>query len=183
MEYYIIYAVLSGILVDVLLVRYLNLNKYPYTVILSIIAMLTLTKTFDDLMIIKGFLFAEILIFTAYVDLKTKTIPDIVHILIIAVSLINPHLYQLAGLLIVPVPFLIPALLKGNSIGGGDIKMMGGIGFFLGVKKGFLASIIGLIFAIAVNEVYYKLKQKDRSISFPLAPYLGLGGFLSFLLQ
>lgn len=182
---YIIYTVVSGILIDILLIRYLNLNNYPYTVILSIIAILTLTNTFDNsVMIIKGLLFAEILVFTGYVDIKTKTIPDIVHILIITVSLINSHLYQsIVGLILVPLPFLIPALLKGNSIGGGDLKLMAVIGLLLGVKNGLIAGVIGLTLAVAVNGVYYKLKEKDRNISFPLAPYLGIGSFIAYLLQ
>jgi len=184
-RHYIIYTVVSGVLVDILLIRYLNLNKYSYTVISSIIAMLALTKTFNNsVMIIKGLLFAEILIFTGYVDIKTKTIPDIVHILIIVVSLINIQLYQsIVGLIIVPMPFLIPSLLKCNSIGGGDIKLMTVIGLLLGVKNGLIAGVIGLTFAVAVNGVYYKLKEKDRNISFPLAPYLGIGSFIAYLLQ
>lgn len=184
MEKNIIFATAIGILLDIILMKYLHLDKYPYTVIVNILAMLILTKTFDNsIMIVKGFLFSMILIFTAYVDFKTKIIPNMVHILIILVSLININLYKsLAGAIIVPFPFLISALLKDGGIGGGDIKLMAGIGFLLGIKNGFIAAIIGLTTAVIINGVYYKLKEQDRNISFPLAPYLGIGSFLSFLL-
>lgn len=67
------------------------------------------------------------------------------------------------------------AFMKGGGIGGGDVKFMAANGFMLGLKRGFIASIIGLILAIAVNSIIYKLKGKDKDISFPLASYLSMG--------
>ncbi|WP_306455961.1 prepilin peptidase [Fusibacter sp. 3D3] len=80
-------------------------------------------------MIIKGVLFAGILI--------------------IGVALINIEWTEsLLGLIIVPLPFFIMACLKENSIGGGDIKLIGACGFFLGVKSTVLGCIISLAIAI-----------------------------------
>lgn len=137
----------------------------------------------DSVIILKGFLYFLILNYASFYDIKTKTIPDKVHILIILLGLIsiNP-VNSIAGLMFVPIPFFITAVLKGGGIGGGDIKFMGGNGFLLGVKGGFIGSLIGLIIAITINTAYYKLKKKDKNISFPLAPYLSVGCFLSYLL-
>jgi len=134
-------------------------------------------------MIIKNFSFAIILIVAGYIDIKTKTIPDYIHVLIIIVGLINIDLVDsIIGLIIVPLPFFITACLKENSIGGGDIKLMGACGFFLGLTSGLVGSVIGLALAVVVNGVYYVIKKREKSIGFALAPYIGFGSYLSFVL-
>ncbi|WFD12311.1 prepilin peptidase [Tepidibacter hydrothermalis] len=134
-------------------------------------------------MIIKGCLFVGILMVAGYIDIKTKTIPDWIHILIILAGFIKVNLMEsMIGLIIVPLPFFIMACLKENSIGGGDIKLMAACGVFLGVKGGVMGSVIGLVIAVVVNGVYYAIKNKDKNIGFALAPYLGIGSFVSFLL-
>lgn len=136
-----------------------------------------------EIFILKGILYVLILAYASFYDIKTKTIPDKVHILIIIVALINLNsLNSIIGLLFVPMTFFITALIKGGGIGGGDVKFMGANGFFLGVKGGLVGSFLGLIIAITVNKIYYKIKKKDNNISFPLAPYLSVGCFLTYLL-
>lgn len=136
-----------------------------------------------DIFILKCILYVLVLAYASYCDLKTKTIPDKVHILIIIVALININsLNSIIGLLFVPMPFFVTALIKGGGIGGGDVKFMGANGFFLGLKGGFIASIIGLTLALFINSIYYKIKNKDNNISFSLAPYLSIGCFLTYLL-
>lgn len=149
------------------------------TIIISLISLSILIIAFDDFaVVIKGYLFATILLVAGYIDLKTKTIPNYIHVLIILVGLINikwVYIFQsIIGLFVVPLPFLIVSILKENSIGGGDIKLMGAGGFFLGMYGGFLASIIGLLIAVIINGIYYRIKNKDKTISFALAPYLGI---------
>jgi leader peptidase (prepilin peptidase)/N-methyltransferase len=134
-------------------------------------------------MIIKDVSFAIILIVAGYIDIKTKTIPDYIHVLIIIIGFINIDLLDsIIGLIIVPLPFFITACLKENSIGGGDIKLMGACGFFLGLTSGLIGSVIGLGLGVLVNGVYYMIKKRKKSIGFALAPYLGLGSYLSFVL-
>lgn len=130
-------------------------------------------------MIAKGFLFFLVLVFAGYHDMKTKIIPDFVHVLIVAIALIgfNP-LSSLTGLILVPLPFLIVAIKKGG-IGGGDVKLMAACGFMLGTYGGFMASIIGLVFMVIVNLIL----KRNKSFSFPLAPYLGIGAFIAYLIS
>lgn len=137
----------------------------------------------DVYLIVKGFFYALILIYASYKDIKEKIIPDKVHLMIMVVSFIEVNLMDSTlGFIIVPLPFFITALLKGDGIGGGDVKLMAASGFFLGLKGGFIASIIGLTLAVVINFIYYKIKNKDKNISFPLAPYLSIGCFLSYLI-
>ena len=180
---WLIAALIMGVLTDILLMYLLGQKQYPFSVILSVIAMLVLFKTFsEEIIIIKGFLFAQILIFAGYYDAKTKIIPDMVHIFILLTGMINiSPVHSVAGILIVPIPYMITAIIKPEGIGGGDIKLMAASGFLLGIKGGFTASIIGLVLAVIVNGVYYKLKAKDKNISFALAPYLSIGCFIAYL--
>lgn len=181
--YHILAAVIAGIFTDILLMFLLKQKRFPFTMIISVITMLIIYKTFgEEIQVIKGFLFAQILIFAGYYDAKTKTIPDTVHVLIILTAFINLDLLQsILGFLIVPVSFLIPALAKSNGVGGGDLKLMAACGFLLGIKGGFTAGIIGLLLAVITNSLYYKVISKDKNISFALAPYLGIGCFAAYL--
>ena len=181
--FHLLAAAVTGIFTDLLLMFLLKQKRISSSMILSVLAMLILYKTFgEEVQVIKGFLFAQILIFAGYYDVKTKTIPDILHVLIILTAFINLDLLQsILGFLIVPVPFLIPALAKSNGVGGGDVKLMAACGFLLGIKGGFTAGIIGLLLAVIINSVYYKVINKDKNISFALAPYLGMGCFAAYL--
>lgn len=151
---------------------------------ITVISLIVLSKAFDDMnLIVKGFFYVLILMYASYSDIKEKIIPDKVHLMIMVVSLIKVNLVSsILGCIIVPLPFFITALLKNDGIGGGDVKFMAAIGFLLGLKGGFIASIIGLTLAVVINCIYYKIKNKDKNISFPLAPYLSIGCFLSYLI-
>jgi leader peptidase (prepilin peptidase)/N-methyltransferase len=155
-------------------------KTYPWTVLLSLIAMLILLEAFDEsIMIIKGFLFTQILVFAGYHDVKTKIIPDFVHIIIAAISIINIKPDQAAlGLLVGMLPFLIIGIIFGG-IGGGDIKLIGACGLVLGYRGIIVAGIIGLSIALLITFIF----QRDKKLGIPLAPYLGVGCFISYLLQ
>lgn len=70
-----------------------------------------------DIFVLKGILYVLILAYASFCDIKTKTIPDKVHILIIIVALINLNsLNSIIGLLLVPIPFFTTALIKNGGI-------------------------------------------------------------------
>src|SRR5665647_401905 len=132
-----------------------------------------------DSVVVKGFLFAVILIIAGFIDIKTRTIPDWIHILIILVALIKIDLIEsLIGLVVVPLPFFIMACLKENSIGGGDIKLVGACGFFFGLNGGLFGSVIGLLIAVIANGIHCWIKTKDKNIGFALAPFLAGGNLI-----
>jgi len=120
----------------------------------------------------------QILLFASVYDIRTHTVPDYVHILILSAGLIHfQPLPAFLGLLLVPLPFFLAAILKENSIGGGDIKLMAACGFVLGIWPGMAALVIGLFMAVLWNAVYNREKQP-----FPLVPYLTIGCFAALLL-
>jgi len=131
---------------------------------------------------VKNILFITVLIYAAYSDVKTRIIPDRVHIFIILVSFIaNFNLISsLKGLFFLPIPFIIAILINYNCLGGGDIKLIVAIGFFLGFKKGILALIIGQ--SIAVLAAFYLKKYKRKGYTMPMALFLAIGSFISLLI-
>lgn len=127
--------------------------------------------------------FIMLLTYAAMIDLKTRTIPDHIHVLIILIGLIDMEpVSAVLGLMLVPLPYFIMALLKENSIGGGDIKLMGACGFYLGLQAGYVASILGLILAIIIHFVYSVIGSKKATKNIPLAPYLGAGCLIAYFL-
>ena len=71
-------------------------------------------------------------------------------------------------------------LVKKGGMGGGDIKLMGACGFLLGVINGYVASVIGLAIAILFSKIFLKNRY---SSGIPLAPFLGIGCFLAYLIH
>ncbi len=120
----------------------------------------------------------QVLLFAAEYDYATHLVPDYLPVLLLLVGLIQVD-YSLAlpGFILVPLPFMVAALIKEGSIGGGDIKLMAACGFMLGIKRGYIALLLGLFFALLVQSAWKK--QEDKG--FALVPYLALGCLLTML--
>ena len=140
------------------------------------------------LYIIKGILFSSLLLIAAVCDLRNREIPNSISLGMLAVGMIGitplSFLYSLLGLIIAALPyFAVDIVSKRNRfpIGGGDIKLMAGCGFVLGVGGGILQNLIALPIAIIygmVITVIEKIKFNEESI--PLAPFICVGGMLVY---
>ena len=75
------------------------------------------------------------------------------------------------------IHIVVAALVKEGSIGGGDIKLMGACGFVLGVKRSYIALMLGLFLAVLFQTAYAKKEDKG----FAMAPYLALGCLIAML--
>jgi leader peptidase (prepilin peptidase)/N-methyltransferase len=93
--------------------------------------------------ILQGVLFSFLLLAASYTDIKRREIPDTVCMLLVLAGLMNFSYINLLGIF-VALPFLIAAVLKENSIGGGDIKLTASASIVLGFWKGTYGLIIGL---------------------------------------
>ena len=133
---------------------------------------------------IKNVLFVMVLFYASYCDIKTRIIPDKVHVMILLLGLIQVNWFDsVLGLLLVPLPFLVVALLKEGSMGGGDIKLVGACSFFLGFSNGLVGSSVGLAFGILVNMLYFWYMRLDYTGKIALVPYLGLGFMYNILIS
>ena len=132
------------------------------------------------MLILKNIIFISTLIYAGIYDYKKRIIPDRVHVIIMISALLSQFIIiqSILGLLILPIPFIIPIFFNEDSIGGGDIKLVGAIGFYLGLTKGTLAMIIGL----SLSTIVSLLLKKHRNQLVPLAPYLATGSIIAFLI-
>jgi leader peptidase (prepilin peptidase) / N-methyltransferase len=172
----------SGCVCDSALNRRLKLQPYP-----AIIWLLFLSSIFlylalhDQVMIGKGILFAQLLIAAGYIDAKTKHIPDELCALIFLTSLIRPEPAQsLIGMLIVSVPLWVIGMLRPNSIGGGDIKLLAACGAVLGPSNIVAGTYIGMI-AFLLFYLSCLIIRKKREKTYAMAPWFGFGCFLAYL--
>lgn len=127
-------------------------------------------------LMVKGFLFSEILMVASYYDIQTRIIPDWLHVLLLLVGLIEfDPVKSVLGLLIAPLPFLFMAMIQEGSIGGGDVKIVGAMGFCEGLLVVINVIFLAMLFAFIFSLVYY-LRHKNKSyIIFPVVPFLYVG--------
>ena len=139
--------------------------------------------------IIKGVLFLALMITAAVFDMKKREIPDLIPLALLPVGCIGITLHSLPaallGAAVTALPYLIAAVAVrrgGFSIGGGDIKLMAGCGFVLGVWGGIVQSIAALTAAVLAGAVVSIVKKKKyREVQIPLAPCFCAGGVLAYL--
>ena len=66
-------------------------------------------------------------------------------------------------------------------MGGGDIKLMGMIGGFLGVKVALLTIMIGSILGTLIGLSFIKIMKKDIKYELPFGSFLGVAAIFSAL--
>jgi leader peptidase (prepilin peptidase)/N-methyltransferase len=133
-----------------------------------------------------GFAFTAILIVVALIDFDTMEIYDRFHIMIIILAILVialdiDHVFDhLLGGLVISIPlFLIAYFTQG--MGGGDVKLVGVCGFFLGVIPVFIATMVG-IFSGGIFGAYLLLaKKKNGKSMIPFGPFLCFGMYIGML--
>lgn len=73
------------------------------------------------------------------------------------------------------------ALLARGGMGGGDVKLAGVIGFYLGPGSGLLALLLGSLIGAAVGILLLLTRLKGRKDFIPYGPFLALGAMVSLL--
>lgn len=133
--------------------------------------------------LIRPFTFFMVLSLAAVSDIRTRSIPDWMPLMIAGISLIPPKPVYLTGLL-AALPLLIAGVTAGG-IGGGDIKLACACGLVLGFER----TLAGLIIALCLLLLYHGIGQCIRKIgkekceagkeqAYPLVPFLLLGMLL-----
>jgi prepilin signal peptidase PulO-like enzyme (type II secretory pathway) len=128
-------------------------------------------------------------------DLKHKIIPDPFVFALIGIAFVvlfvspaapfvqMPTLQALAAGPIVAAPlFLLWLVSGGRWMGFGDVKLMLGVGWLLGISTG-LASVILAFWIGAVIGVFvlWYTKRLKKNAELPFAPFLLIGSFIAFV--
>ncbi len=154
--------------------------QYPIVEILNgLLYLLLYFKLGLGLMLIKYALFTSLLIIITFIDLKYQIIPDrlVVFGLIVGFifnMLLSPRssfVNGIIGLLIGGGLFLLIAIITKGAMGGGDIKLMGVLGFALGWKYILLISFLSFIIGAVISIVLLAFKIKGRKDFIPFGSY------------
>ena len=73
---------------------------------------------------------------------------------------------------------LITTLITKSNVGGADIKLAAACSFLLGLSRGIIGLLIGMILAVVCNAF-----KKDKKKGFPMIPYLAVGTMAAYFIQ
>lgn len=134
---------------------------------------------------------ASALIVVSLIDFRTYEIPDGLCIFILALGLVRVFINRtdwstyVIGLFSVSVfLYILYQVSRGAAIGGGDVKLMGAAGLFLGWKLGILAFVLGCILGAIIHVLRMRIskaKGKDANHVLAMGPYLSMGILIAAL--
>ena len=131
---------------------------------------------------VKGIIFALILVFSSYEDIKKRECDDYLHLMIVIAAFIGTELSAVPKMFFSAMfaggLMLATMLMTKSSIGGADIKMAAACSFLLGISRGIVGLLIGMVLAVAFN-----IFKKDKKKGFPMIPYLAVGYMAAYFIQ
>jgi Flp pilus assembly protein protease CpaA len=124
--------------------------------------------------------FIALLIWCAYTDIRTHTVPNTTVVLLLCLGLAHMVLIGLSGSawwpypagLVLAIPFFI-VWLKGG-MGAGDAKLLMGIGLYLGLLNTILAFAL-MLPCMAILLIRSWIRNKTLKSTIPFAPVLAFG--------
>ena len=130
----------------------------------------------------QAILFCGGLIYAAVDDLRTRTVSNIVCIVIALAGLITISPASLLGALLAMLPFYLCAGL--GLMGGGDWRLAAAVGFLLGVGRvltGFYFMAAALLLTSLVMRAFPALRQSAAKKQ-PLVPYFAVAFIPAYFL-
>ncbi|WP_128425958.1 prepilin peptidase [Gudongella oleilytica] len=140
-------------------------------------------------------LISSVLIAIFMIDLKEQIIPDslVLSILIIGSihKLINYFAYakplglldSIIGLAIAGGLFLLIVIFSKGGMGGGDVTLIGALGFVLGVKGILLTIFLSFMLGAVISVFLLVSGIKSRKDPIPFGPFIILGFFITLLCE
>lgn len=136
-------------------------------------------------------LFLLMLTACACADINEGIVPDLIVICIAVLGIVNflfvegftvPGLIShLIGIVCISVPMLAASLIIKGAFGGGDIKLMGAAGLYLGWRHTVTGAFLGLFMAGFYGIYLLILKKAGKKSKIKLVPFLAIGLALSSL--
>lgn len=168
--------------------------QYPFIELLTgIVYLLLFIKFGYSIDFIFFVVLCTLLIIISGIDYEHKIIPDgiVLGILVIAIiyksityfylRLSVDWIGSLIGLLIGGGFLLLVALVSKGGMGGGDIKLMGVLGFWLGWKLTIVTMLVSFITGAFLSALLLLFKIKDRKDAIPFGPFIALAAFITIL--
>lgn len=129
----------------------------------------------------------SILIIIAMIDLKEMIIPDILVLCLVGLTIIyklalyilfdqSPQLLDsVGGLVLSALLFILIILLSKGGMGGGDVTLIGSLGFIVGIKMIFVTILLSFILGAIISVFLLVAKIKGRKDPIPFGPFIVLG--------
>ena len=131
---------------------------------------------------VKGIILSLILAFSSYEDIKKRECEDYLHLMVVIAAFIGTELSSLPNMIISALfaggLMLLTMLITKSNIGGADIKMAAACSFLLGLNRGVIGLLVGMILAVVFNVF-----KKDKKKGFPMIPYLAVGTMAAYFIQ
>lgn len=138
-------------------------------------------------------LISSVLVIITFIDLKEMIIPDILVLIILVLSVlhktlnyfilgISPQiLNSLGGLLLAGTIFLLIVILSRGGMGGGDVTLIGALGFIMGVKKILVTIFLSFILGAFLSLILLAIKIKTKKDPIPFGPFIILAFYVTLL--
>lgn len=161
--------------------------RYPVVELLTGLLFIALYTYFGlNLLLVKYLTLICLLMVISFIDLEHYLIPDQLILFILGAGIIFNFFTQeltISSILwgaLAPfgIMFLL-AVLEPGGMGGGDVKLAGVTGLFLGWPGGIVALLLGYILAGGTGIILLLLKRKKRKDPLPFAPFFAAGAFIN----
>ena len=131
---------------------------------------------------VKGVILYLILVFSSYEDIKKRECDDYLHLMVVIAAFIGTEHSSIPNMFISALfaggLMLLTMLITKSNIGGADIKMAAACSFLLGLNRGVIGLLVGMILAVVFNVF-----KKDKKKGFPMIPYLAVGYMAAYFIQ
>ncbi len=131
-------------------------------------------------------LLTSALIVLSVIDFRTMEIPDGLNLFILFLGIAGTVIDRanwkehLLGFAVVGGFLLLLYLVTvGRGIGGGDVKLMFGVGLLLGLKEGIAAFFLGCVLGSVIHLIRMKVSGAEHRLA--LGPYLSMGIWITML--
>ena len=162
--------------------------QYPIVELLNAIIYLIIFSHFGfSLELFFYAIIFSILIIITVIDLQHMIIPDILIVFILGITIIYklvsyllysnlPELLNsIGGLVLSASLFIIIIIVSRGGMGGGDVTLIGALGFILGIKNIFLTIFLSFILGAIISIFLLITKIKGKKDPIPFGPFIILG--------
>ncbi|WZL71464.1 prepilin peptidase [Clostridiaceae bacterium 35-E11] len=164
--------------------------RYPLVELMNGLIYLLLYHYFGfTLTFLQYAVLSSLLLVIAWIDYDLQIIPDE---LMLFGLLVGTMLYVfrhdgmlwrngLIGLLIGGGIFLLIAVVSKGAMGGGDIKLMGVLGYWLGGQYILLITLLSFVIGAVFSILLLLLKIKGRKDMIPFGPFIAMAAFITII--
>lgn len=163
-------------------------SQYPMIELFNSIIYLLLFYKFDlAIDFIFYALISSTLIVVTMIDFKKMIIPDSLIVTLLVLSILHKAtnyiinktpiriIDSIGGLLIAGGIFLIIVILSKGGMGGGDVTLIGALGFIVGIKYIILTIFLSFVIGGLISVFLLATKLKTRKDPVPFGPFIVLG--------